>query len=114
MRLGRVCTVMVFVADPDAAAQFWSAALEAPLQVELPDVEVGDVLLFFHAADADRNPQGGTVPYFEVACLDELRDALLLAGCGPHRGPLELAGGRRVWQLRDPFGTIWGLEEIPG
>ena len=111
MRLGRVCTIMAFVADPGAAARFWSAAVDAPLHAELPAVTVGDVVLFFHAADADRNPQGGTVAYFEVDRLDELCEALLLAGCVAHRGPLELADGRRICQLRDPFGTIWGLEE---
>jgi len=111
MNLGRVCTVMAFVADPGAAVRFWSAALDAPLHPDLPAVNVGDVLLFFHAADPARNPQGGTVAYFEVARLDELRDALLSAGCVAHRGPLKLADGRRVCQLRDPFGTIWGLEE---
>jgi hypothetical protein len=35
------------------------------------------------------------------------------AGCVAHRGPLELPDGRRICQLRDPFGTIWGLEEAP-
>ncbi len=104
---------MAFVADPRAAARFWSAALDVPLHPELPAVDTGDVVLFFHAADAERNPQGGTVAYFEVARLDELREALLVAGCVAHRGPLELAGGRRICQLRDPFGTIWGLEEVP-
>ena len=77
MKLGRVCTVMAFVADPTAAA-------------------------------SRRN-----VPYFEVARLDEVRDALLMARCVAHRGPLKLAAGRRICHLRDPFGTLWGLEETP-
>ncbi len=108
MRLGRVCTIMAFVTDPDAAARFWSDAVDAPLHDELAAVTVGNVVIFFHAADANCNPQGGIVAYFEVDHLDELREALLRAGCVGHRGPLELADGRRICQLRDPFGTIWG------
>jgi hypothetical protein len=30
----------------------------------------------------------------------------------PHRGPLGIPGGRRICQLRDPFGTIWGLDGL--
>ena len=105
---------MVFVADPSVAARFWSQVLDARLRTDCPAVELPDVTLFFHASDAERNPQGGTVPYFEVSRLDEVRDALLLAGCIAHRGPITLAEGRRICQLRDPFGTIWGLEECVG
>ncbi len=45
MRLGRVCTIMAFVADPDAAARFWSDAVDAPLHGELPAVTVGHGVL---------------------------------------------------------------------
>src|SRR5688572_586840 len=54
VRLGRVCTIMTFVADPDAAANFWSDVLQAPVRAQLSLVDAGDVKLFFHAADAER------------------------------------------------------------
>lgn len=107
----RLGTIMVFVDDPDAAARFWCALLDAPPHGALPVVEAGEVTLFFHPADPARNPQGGTVPYFAVGDFDHFRETLLAARCTPHRGPGVRPDGRRICQLRDPFGTIWGLEE---
>ena len=103
---------MVFVADPADAARFRSRALEARLHEDLPLVELGDLELFFHAADDRKNPQGGTVVYFGVDDFDAARDELLATGCEALRGPLTLPSGRRICQLRDPFGTIWGLESL--
>jgi predicted enzyme related to lactoylglutathione lyase len=109
MNVGGVRTIMAFVNDPAAAARFWSDALEAPLSEDLPLVNLGGVKLFFHRAD-DQNRQGGTVAYFGVKDFDRARESLLAAGCAPHRGPLALPDGRRICQLRDPFGSVWGLE----
>jgi predicted enzyme related to lactoylglutathione lyase len=111
MRLRHVTTIMAFVDHPAAAARFWADALEAAVDPELPLVELGQVKLFFHAADAHRNPPGGTVVYFAVEDFNRARAALLAAGCSPHRGPIAAADGRRICQIRDPFGTVWGLEE---
>jgi predicted enzyme related to lactoylglutathione lyase len=109
MKARGIRTVMAFVADPAAAARFWGHALNAPMHEDLPLVEFGDLDLFFHLA-AERNPQGGTVVYFDVDDFDAARDELIAAGCAPYRGPLTLPSGRRICQLRDPFGTIWGLD----
>jgi predicted enzyme related to lactoylglutathione lyase len=100
---------MAFVADPAAAARFWRDALDAPAHEDPQVVEFGELELFFHLAD-ERNPQGGTVVYFDVDDFDTAREELVAAGCAPHRGPLSIPGGRRICQLRDPFGTIWGLD----
>jgi predicted enzyme related to lactoylglutathione lyase len=106
---------MVFVDRPGDAAHFWGQLLGAPPPEDDPQlVDTGAVQLFFHAADPQRNPPGGTVAYFAVADFDAARAELLQAGCVPHRGPLSLDDGRRICQLRDPFGTIWGLEETGG
>jgi predicted enzyme related to lactoylglutathione lyase len=102
--------VMAFVAEPVAAARFWRDVLGAPPNDEPQLVELGDLELFFHLADDERNPQGGTVVYFAVDDFDAAREELLAAGCTPHRGPLAIDAGRRICQLRDPFGTIWGLD----
>ena len=113
MKARGIRTVMVFVADPAGAARFWSRALEAPMDDDDPLVDLGNLELFFHTADDRKNPQGGTVVYFGVDDFDAARDELLGAGCAPHRGPLTLPSGERICQLRDPFGTIWGLESLP-
>ena len=116
VKLGPVRTIMAFVDNPAAAARSWSEALGAPMDEDLRLVDLGHVELVFHPGDDERNPKGGTVgnpkggtvAYFEVKELDEAHDALLAAGCTPHRGPLTLPNGRRICQIRDPFGTVWG------
>jgi predicted enzyme related to lactoylglutathione lyase len=109
MKARGIRTVMAFVADPAAAARFWRHALDAPIHENPQLVQFGELELFFHLAD-ERNPQGGTVVYFDVDDFGAARDELLAAGCEPHRGPLTLPSGRRICQLRDPFGTVWGLD----
>ena len=48
--------------------------------------------------------------YWAVPNLDATRAALLTAGAVHHRGPLQIAQGRRICQLKDPFGVIVGLD----
>lgn len=109
-------TVMVFVEDPEAAARWWSDRfdVEARLDVDGDSVyawlDIAGVELGFHPASA-RNPRGlSTVPYWSVDDLDTERGGLLDAGCTHHRGPLEVEPGRRICQLVDPFGTVFGLD----
>jgi predicted enzyme related to lactoylglutathione lyase len=115
MRPAGFATVMIFVDRPADAARFWGGLLGATPSGEEPQlVPTHPVQLFFHAADAERNPQGGTVPYFAVADFEASRAELLAAGCVAHRGPLTLEDGRRICQVRDPYGTVWGLEQVDG
>jgi uncharacterized glyoxalase superfamily protein PhnB len=115
-----IAQIVVFVGDPPAAAQFWGELFEAPYVpadggaiVELPFAE-----LFFHPVDNERGPSGelknpwgsSTVVYFAVDDFDAARERLIEAGCLPWRGPIEIEGGRRICQLRDPFATVWGLD----
>ncbi|WP_329486739.1 hypothetical protein OG618_08730 [Kitasatospora sp. NBC_01246] len=74
--------------------------------MEIAGVEVG-----FHPADDERNRRGASpVVHWGVDDLDQVRERLLAAGCAHHRGPLTIAPGRRIAQLRDPFGTVVGIE----
>lgn len=81
-------------------------------------MKVEFVELFFHPVDhektpwgEEKNPEGGsTVVYLAVDDLTAARDRLLEAGCQPWRGPIEIEAERRICQLRDPFGTVWGLD----
>jgi predicted enzyme related to lactoylglutathione lyase len=115
-----IAQVVLFVDDPPATAAFWGEALEAPFRLvdggALVDLDFAE--LFFHPADDEtassgevKNPRGAsTVVYFAVDDFDAARDRLLAAGCQPWRGPLAIEEGRRICQLRDPFGTVWGLD----
>jgi predicted enzyme related to lactoylglutathione lyase len=114
MDLLGVRAVMAFVSDPRAAAAWWSAVTGVRpgragdfTWLVLP----GPVELAFHPADDERNPRGGSpVIYWAVGDLDDSRRSLLAAGAVAHRGPLEIAPGRRICQLQDPFGTVFGLD----
>jgi predicted enzyme related to lactoylglutathione lyase len=115
-----VAQVVVFVDDPPAASRFWAQALDAPQRladggalVESPFAE-----FYFHPTDDEKTPWGeeknprgsSTVVYLAVDDFDAAREALITTGCLPWRGPLEIENGRRICQLRDPFGTVWGLD----
>ncbi|MEE1747573.1 MULTISPECIES: VOC family protein [unclassified Streptomyces] len=113
-----VRTVMVFAVDPEASARWYGELFGVPVRVDVADtgavyawVETGGVELGFHPADDARNPRGGSpVVYWRVADVHAVRERLLAAGCAHHRGPLVIEPGRRVAQLRDPFGTIIGID----
>jgi predicted enzyme related to lactoylglutathione lyase len=110
--------VMIFADDPEASARWWGRFLGSPVKTDVSDtgavyawVRAGGIELGFHPADDGRNPRGGSpVVYWGVDDLDQARDRLLAAGCEHHRGPLIIEPGRRIAQLRDPFGRIVGVE----
>ncbi|MFG2624693.1 VOC family protein [Streptomyces sp. NPDC048473] len=113
-----VRTVMVFADSPEASARWYGELLDVPVQVDVSDtgavyawVETDGVEFGFHPADDARNPRGGSpVVYWSVDDVDGVRERLLAAGCEHHRGPLTIEPGRRIAQLRDPFGTIIGID----
>jgi predicted enzyme related to lactoylglutathione lyase len=109
---------MVFADDPEVSARWWGETLGAPVKLDVAGtgavyawIEVAGVELGFHPADDDRNPRGGSpVVYWQVDDVDQVRERLLAAGCAHHRGPLVIEPGRRIAQVRDPFGTVFGLD----
>ena len=109
-------SVVLFVADIDAAAAWYAALLGVPVQHENPRYAYvrapGGVHIGFHPADA-KNPGGvpGTTPYWEVADFDAALAALLERGATLHRGPGVTDLGARVALLIDPFGNTLGLNE---
>ncbi|MFI1885367.1 VOC family protein [Streptomyces jumonjinensis] len=110
-------TVMIFVDDPEAAARWWGDIFAAEVKLDVNGASVyawldlGGLELGFHPASPEANPHGAsTVPYWPVEDLDTERQRLLTAGCTHHRGPLAVEPGRRVCQLVDLFGTVFGLD----
>ena len=106
-----ITQVIVFVEDPQAAARFWAEAFEAPLDPRLPLLNIRGTELFFHESDPEKSPPGtSTVVYWRVADFDAVRQRMIDLGCEPWRGPIEIGEGRRICQLRDPFGVVVGLD----
>ena len=116
-----VSALMLFAEDTHAVAAWWAAAFGVE-RVEVEPHAQGDFVFFdasgfefgVHAADPDKNPQGGTpVVYFSVSSLAAARERLIEHGALPHRGPLVVDADRSICQLRDPFGNIFGLDGPP-
>ncbi|GAA1927733.1 VOC family protein [Streptantibioticus ferralitis] len=112
-----VRTVMVFADDPEKCARWWASVLDTEVRLEVDDgrvyawLDVSGIELGFHPADETRNPRGGSpVVYWAVDHVDAVRTRLLDAGCTHHRGPIEAEPGRKICQLTDPFGTIFGID----
>jgi predicted enzyme related to lactoylglutathione lyase len=106
---------MYFVDDPQVAASWYAKHLFNDVRVQQESgffwFEAGTIEVGFHPSNDEKNPAGGgSVVYWRVENFDRSRDALLRAGCESWRGPLGLSPERRICQLRDPFGNIFGLE----
>ena len=109
--LRRVERIVFFVAEVELAVAWYEQILAGQVDRSgLPTVVVGDVQLGFHPADG-KTPQGvgGTVPYCGVDSLDAVAKKFVGGGAAVHRGPLEIEDGRRICQIRDPFGNVFGL-----
>jgi len=111
-------TVIVHVPDLAAAKAWYAKAtgtapyFDAPFYVgfDLGGTELG----------LDPDPaagtagQGGTTPYWRVRNVDEARTHLLSIGGVVLSDVREVGGGIRVATVRDPFGNVVGIIEIPG
>jgi predicted enzyme related to lactoylglutathione lyase len=114
--LGRPTSVMAFTHEPEKAARWWGQLLDTPVQTDRNGervyawITVDGVELGFHYDDGHNQIGGSPVVYWTVTDLDTVRARFLEAGATHHRGPLQIAPGRRVCQLQDPFGLFVGLE----
>lgn len=110
--LRRVERIVFFVDEVERAVAWYEQILAGQVDRSgLPTVVVGDVQLGFHPADG-KTPQGlgGTVPYCGgVDSLDTVAKKLVEGGAAVCRGPLEIEDGRRICQIKDPFGNVFGL-----
>ncbi len=108
--------IMIFAADTAEQCRWWAENLANRAERHVEDgvfwwFELDGVEVGFHPADTQKNPVGGSpVVYWSVGDLDAERSRLLRAGCKPHRGPLQVDASRKICQLVDPFGNIFGLD----
>jgi len=57
---------------------------------------------------------GGTTAYWRVRDVDQALAHLLAIGGAPSGPVRDVGGGIRVASVRDPFGNVVGMIEIPG
>lgn len=105
---------MVFSLDPARSCAWWADVLGLHARsgdgFHWVDTAVG-VELGLHPADPVNSPRGAsTVPYWKVSDFDRALARLDTAEAARHRGPLTIDPGRRIAQVRDPFGAVIGLQ----
>ncbi|WP_200915940.1 VOC family protein [Jeongeupia sp. HS-3] len=108
-----VDSVVLFVADIEAAARWYAALLSAEVEYEnafYAYVRGPGVILGFHPAD-DKCPGGigGTTVYWAVADLQASIAQLQARGARLYRGPIVTSLGAQAAMLVDPFGCSIGL-----
>ena len=113
--LKRIESIVLFVPDIEAAAQWYASLFGAPVQHENAQfafVRAPGLTIGFHPSD-EKCPGGigGTCVYWEVADLSEAIQSLVGAGARLHRGPAETDFGAKVALLADPFGCTIGLNQ---
>jgi predicted enzyme related to lactoylglutathione lyase len=106
-------SVVLFVADIDAAARWYADVFATDVQREnarYAFIRAPGVYIGFHPAD-ERCPGGvgGTTVYWEVDDLKEAIEFLGQRGARLHRGPGVTEFGAGAAMLIDPFGCTIGL-----
>jgi predicted enzyme related to lactoylglutathione lyase len=108
-------SVVLFVPDIHAAAQWYAALLAAEVRYENPQyayLQAPGLLMGFHPADSKcPGGVGGTTAYWEVANLQAAVALLQARGARLHRGPALTDLGAQVAMMVDPFGCTLGLNQ---
>lgn len=116
--LKAVDSVVLFVPDIDAAAQWYATLFDVELEYENPKfafIRAPGAIIGFHPADAKcPGGVGGTTVYWRVACLTEAVSELESKGATLLRGPAVTSLGDAVAMLVDPFGCTIGLQQQAG
>ncbi|WP_312529696.1 VOC family protein [Comamonas sp.] len=106
-------SVVLFVADIDAAAAWYEKLLGTEVQQENAHyafVQGPGLLIGFHPADRKcPGGVGGTTVYWEVADLGAAIERLQAQGARLYRGPMTTSLGATAAMLLDPFGCSLGL-----
>ena len=115
MLTGSVAAVMVHVPSVSEGLAWYERAFPSAKRafVSNPDFEflsLGDIRIEVVAAD-DKVATGaaGSVVYWLVHDFEATLTHLLQLGAVIYRGPLNIEGGQRMCQVRDPWGNCLGL-----
>jgi len=111
--LKSVESIVLFVADIDAAARWYGEIFGSEVAWENPRfafIRAPGLVIGFHPADAKcPGGAGGTTVYWEVESIPEALRFLTERGARLHRGPGVTSFGAGAAMLVDPFGCTIGL-----
>lgn len=119
MTSDRIAAVMVHVQQVEAAFDWYRQAFPDAVPAPVPDSDAASGLRLLRLGDlqielvpADEKVASGacgTVVYWQVDDFDASLAHLLGLGASVYRGPMRIEDGRRMCQLRDPWGNCIGL-----
>ena len=106
--------LMFIVEEPSAALEWYSRLFDVePTYIESLDfrfLEVDGFVVEFLVADSKSQPGvNGQVCYWSVASFESFVETAVGLGARLYRGPIDIEGGRKMAQLRDPFGNVFGV-----
>lgn len=113
--MGPTIDGLMFVVEETEVARAWYGELfeVAPQHLEEFDfwyLDVGGFVVEFLPADAKSQPGvNGQVCYWAVDSFDAFVERATGMGAVLYRGPIDIEEGRRMAQLRDPFGNVLGV-----
>jgi predicted enzyme related to lactoylglutathione lyase len=115
MHAVKVIAILVHVAEPEAAAAWYSRAFQRGRlgrvgDPSIPILELGSVRLEFVQADAKvSSGSAGTVVYWQVEDFHSALSHLESVGAQLYRGPLKIEEGQTMCQVKDPWGNCIGI-----
>ena len=108
-------SIILFVPDIDAAAEWYADVFGSVVQHENPKfafIQVPGLVIGFHPTDEKcQGGIGATSAYWEVENLNEAIAFLVGRGARLYRGPGHTDFGASVALLVDPFGCTIGLNQ---
>ena len=115
--LMQVESILLFVEDIHAVAQWYSRLFDTNVEYENPNyafIRTGSVILSFHPSDEKKGPgHNGQVTYWAVNNFDQALARCQQQGATLYRGPMITTLGAKVAMLLDPFGNPFGLNQSP-
>ncbi|MEX5687771.1 VOC family protein [Pseudomonas silesiensis] len=112
-----IVSVLLHVPDWRAATKWYARAFVTAVQVhpasdDYGHLDMGGVALEIVQADEKVGcGPAGAVVYWSVPDLNAEVARLGTIGAALYRGPLDIEGGDRICQVRDPWGNCIGLRQ---
>lgn len=110
-----IASVLIHVSDVATALQWYQRAFPQAVACRLDEFDfdylrIGTIDLEIVPADEKvASGAAGSVVYWQVDDFDQAVAHMLSVGGVLYRGPLNIQGGLRMCQIRDPWGNCIGL-----
>ena len=113
-----IAAVMVHVEDAQSGFEWYQRAFPEAVRRSVSNsdfefLDVHGVQLEIVEADAKvKSGPAGSVVYWSTTEFDARLAYLLGIGATLYRGPMEVAGGLRMCQVKDPWGNCLGIRTL--